>query len=190
MPSGYTPSLPADVLLNTGVLYKGNAANDGQTPFGVSRGGLTFNPNKEVRNIEYDGKRAKVAGLDRVIDVNPVIEGTFIQLGTSQIPIYESGVATSAGSAPVTTKHVPQDADLLYGTSDYIDNLRLVYARQSGGFVQVRFYQALVTQYSWAGTDKSEAEIRATFEARLTAAMAASNSDQLPYIIEELSALS
>jgi hypothetical protein len=190
MSSGYTTSLPDDVLLNTGVLYKGTEANDGRTPIGVSRGGLTFNPNKEVRNIEFDGKRAKISGLDRVIDVNPVIEGTFIQLGTVQIPIFETGVTTAAGSGNVTTDHTPQNADLLYGPEDYINNLTLVFQRQAGGFVQVRFYQAVVSTYNWAGTDKSEAEIRATFEARLPEAMAASNSDQLPYIIEELSALS
>jgi hypothetical protein len=185
MSSGYTTSLPSDVLLDTGVLYTG-----GGTKVGVTRGGLKFNPNKEMRNIEFDGKRSNIEGLDRIVNHGASIEGTFIQLGLTQVPQFEAGVTTTTPGGNISKLHTPKAASLLFSAGDYINNLRLVYARQGGGFVQVRFPKALVSHYQWSGTDKSEAEVQATFESRLGSTAAASSTDTAPYVIEEIAAIS
>lgn len=181
MPSGYTTSLPNDVLIDVAVLSREISA--AQTPFGVSRGGLSFHPNKEFRNVEFDGKRAPIAGLDRITKFGAVIEGTFIQVGTAQIDDLEpaSSVATSTGT-PSTFTITPYDASTLIAAGDLITNLRMRYRRLGGGFVDVIFAKALCTQYEITGQDNSEAEVRATFEARQVATDGDS-TDNAPYSI-------
>lgn len=196
MPSGFTDTLPDDVLIDTGVLYVGNSNGIGITPIGVTRGGLTFSPEKEMRNIEFDGKRGDIEQLDRITRHGGRISGTFIQLGATQIPRFEAGVTTDSSApfatgtpANVTTQHQPKAASTLLAAGDYITNLRLVYARRNGDYVQVRFPKALCETYEWVGEDNSEAEIAAEFVARLPLTVADTNTDAPLYYIEELSAL-
>ena len=56
--------------------------------------------------------------------------------------------------------------------------------------VQVRFPVALCTQYTVSGQDRSEAEIAATFEARLSLSDAAATPGKKPYVIELLDTFS
>lgn len=181
MPSGYTTSLPANVLLDVAVLSREIAST--VTPFGVSRGGMSFNPNKEMRNVEFDGKRAPIAGLDRVTGFKPTIEGTFIQLGTAQIDDLEpaSSVATSTGT-PSTFTITPYDASTLIAVGDLITNLRMRYNRLGGGYVDIIFPTAICTQYEVSGQDNNEAEVKATFEARQTPTDG-TTTDDAPYRI-------
>jgi hypothetical protein len=188
--SAFTASLPNDVLLGTGILVKRGFDNAGLTPIGVTNGGLNWDPKREVRNIPFDGKLYDIEQLDWETGGTPTFEGTFIQLGASQIPNFESGVVTTTPGGNVTTLHTPKEAGLLYGPTDYIDNLCLIFARVSGGYVQVRMIKALCLQYSWAGKNKEEALIQATFIARQTLAQAVSNLGKRSYVIEELAALS
>lgn len=190
--TAFTDTLPNDVLLGTGILVRRPVDPEaGFSPIGVTNGGLSWNPNREVRNIPFDGKLYDVEGLDWETGGVPTFEGTFIQLGVAQIPVFESGVTTTTPVGGLVTKlHTPKQAGLVYSTGDYITNLCQVFARKSGGYVQVRMFKALCLQYEWAGQNKEEALIKATFVARQPLATAAVNLGVRPYVIEELSALS
>lgn len=177
-------ALPSDVLLGTGYLYEGN------THFGISRGGLEFNPNTERRNIPYDGKMSNVQRLHWDTFSAPTIAGTFIQF-INKLSHFEPGSVSSSGSAPVTTLYTPKASGALYAADDYIENLRWVFSRLSGGFVQYRFPLAFVQTYTVKSADREEATIQATFEGVLSLTDAASsNAGKKPYVIELLSAFS
>lgn len=175
--------LPDDVLIDVGYLFEGN------TFVGTSRGGLSFEPTVERRNIEYDGKKANVAELDRDTFSGAQITGTLIQF-ISKLAIFEPGSTSSDPGTNVGTLITPKTAGELYAAGDYLTNLRLVHPRRNGGYAQVRFPVALCTQYSLAGQDRSEAEIAATFEARLSLADAAATPGKKPYVIELLDTFS
>lgn len=177
MPSGYTASLPDDTLVDVAVLSYDVSGT--QTPFGVSRGGLTFASRKEYRNVEFDGKRAPIAGLDRITSHSATISGTFIQIGSAQLKIVEpaSTSATATGVETIT----PSDASTLIAVGDLVKDLTLTYQTLSGGTVKVVFPYALCTEYEIAGQDNSEGEMKCTFEARL--AVSGSNTDAAPYVI-------
>jgi hypothetical protein len=177
--SGYNDRLPDDILVNTGVVYVGNS------PMGVSRGGLNFDPAAEMRNVEYDGKLAPVKGLDRKVYVAPVISGRMLQLGPEDIVRYDPGIVNTG---PDTT-FTPKDAGVFLAAGDYLTNLRLVFERSGGGFAQVRFPVALCVRYAIAGTDRSEGEVDCAFEARRDPAVQTAEGD-LPYIIELLDTIS
>lgn len=176
-------SLPSDVLLGTGYLFEGN------TYIGVSRGGLTFDPAVERRNVPFDNKYADLEKLDWDTGSTAVITGTFIQF-VSKIASYEPGSTSASGSGNVTTVITPNPSGELYVAGDYLTNLRYIFTRLSGGYAQVRFPKALCTKYSIKGTDKQEMEISATFAARLALTTAASTPGTKPYVIELLSAFS
>lgn len=183
--TAFTPTLPDDILLDSGVLYVGGS------PLGVSRGGLTFNPSKEVRNVEFDGKRADITELDRILKYAATIGGTFIEINPSkQLPKLEPGHTSSSPGSNVTTRLTPKPAGQLFAAGDYLTDLRLIFERTDGSFVQVRFPKALCLTYELKGTDGSEAEIACEFHARQTLADAAVDLGTAPYLIEYLNALS
>ena len=176
-------ALPDDVLLDVGFLFEGN------TYVGTSRGGLAFEPQIERRNIEYDGKKANVAQMDRDTFSGAQITGTLIQF-VSKIGIFEPGSTSADPGGNVSLRYTPKTGGELYESTDYLTDLRLVHPREGGGYVQVRFPLAICTQYSLSGQDRSEAEIAATFEARLSLSDAAATPGKKPYVIELLDTFS
>jgi hypothetical protein len=176
--SGYTSSLPTDVLLDSGVLYIGS------TVWGAFSGGIKFDPGVTYRNVEFDGKRSPVKGLDRVTMRMPKISGTIIQLSpaaiTTPTPVMSGGVAQiepgavtqAAGAWTGYTSYEPKDGGQLLAAGDYLTDVRAIWQRggatnTTGSVVQVRFPVALVTKYDIAGQEGAEAAIAIEIEARL-----------------------
>ena len=150
--SGYTTTMPTDVLLDTGVLMLAAVV------VGVSRGGLTFDPGIELRNVPYDGKKAPVVGLDRITSRAPRISGTLLEASGADFINYEPGAAT-----PDVTL-AKQGALLAAGV--YLTTLALLFHRGGGGTVVVTFAKALCVKYDVVGQVDGEAEIACEFEAR------------------------
>jgi hypothetical protein len=182
MPSGYSATLPADILLDSGLLLINNT-----TPYGVSMGDLAFDPGITRKQVGFDGQRAPIVGLDRTVDFAPKISGSMKELsGTRATGLYEAG-STSALNAGVTTI-TPKNAGILLVTGEYLTNVRLAFPRGSGGYAWVKFPKALCTKYDIAGKDKDEAVIKIEIEARLDMSVAAS-TDVAPYLVEFASSL-
>lgn len=202
MPSGYIAGLPADVLLDAGLLKVGGSV------IGVTRGGLSFTNEKEWRNVEFDGKRSPVMGLDRIVGCVARFGGTLIELsqanlrrllgqstslggsllndkGAPQLTVAEAAALSVAVAASLTSDAlgVPEGAGVLLAANRYVPDLRLVFARGGGGTATVVFPLALCNKYDVKGQDKSEAEIGFEFEARLDLS-ASTDTDVLPYTIE------
>lgn len=155
MASGYTTRLPFDTILDAGVLYvNGLAAAATTSP---SRGGLTFDPGEEITNVEYDGKKGAVAGLDRKTYINSSISGNLIKLGLDELRDFQTGADRSA---PLSI--LP--AGELFEKGRYLQNVTLRYRRAGGGFVDVVFPLARVS-YSLSGQDRSEGEAAVTIVA-------------------------
>lgn len=183
--TGYTSSLPSDVLIDSGVLYVGS------TVFGAFAGGLKFDPGLEFRSIEFDGRRSPVAALDRMASRMPKISGTCIQLATANVGQIEAGSATSAtGAWTGSTSYAPKRAGSLLSSGDYMSNVRCIWLRGSGAFVQVRFPVGLVTKYDITSQDNAEIAIAIEIEARLDVTLSGfSNIGDAPFRIEYLAAV-
>ncbi len=163
--TGYTSSLPSDVLLDSGVLYVSS------TVFGAFAGGLKFDPGVTYRAADFDGKRSPVKGLDRV--TMPKISGTCIQLSTANVAQIEPGAATAVtGAWTASTSYAPLSAGQLLASGDYLSDVRCIWQRggatsSAGSYVQVRFPSALCTKYDITGQDGAEIAIAIEIEARL-----------------------
>ena len=182
--TGYTATLPTDVVLDSGVLYIGS------TVFGALTGGLKFDPGTEYRAVEFDGRRSPVKGLDRKAAMMPKLSGTLIQLSTTNVTQIEPGADLEATQAWTgSTSYAPQRAGTFLVAGDYLENVRAIWLRGGGNYVQVRFPDALLTKYDVTSQDNAEIAIAVEIEARLDMSVSGANVGDAPYRIEYLAAV-
>lgn len=187
--TGYTSSLPSDILLDSGVLYVG------ATVFGAFAGGIKFDPGVTYRNADFDGKRSPVRLLDRVTMRMPKISGTVIQLSTTNVAQIEPGATvagTGAWTGTAASSYAPKAAGQLLVSGDYLSDVRAIWQRggataSAGSYVQVRFPSALCTKYDVTGQDGAEVAIAIEIEARLDPTLSGFTSvGAAPFRIEYL----
>ncbi len=160
--TGFTSTFPTDVLIDSGVLYVGASV------FGAFQGGLKFDPAAEYLNTEFDGKRSPIKLLDRKSKMAPVISGTVIQLSTANVLQIEPGATVSAtGAWTGSTSYLPKRAASYLVAGDYLSDVRAIWLRGGGAFVQVRFQSALLTKYDITSQDGQEVAIALEIQARL-----------------------
>ena len=182
--TGFTSTFPTDVLLDSGVLYVG------ATVFGAFQGGLKFDPAATYLNTEFDGKRSPVKLLDRKSAMAPVITGTVIQLSTTNVAQIEPGATVSAtGAWTGSTSYLPKRAASYLVAGDYLTDVRAIWLRGGGSFVQVRFPSALLTKYDVTSQDGQEVAISLEIQARLDMGVSGANTGDAPYRIEYLAAV-
>ena len=186
MLNGFTTDLPTDVILDSGVVF------DGTSAIGAIVGGVRFDPGKEIRNVEYDGKRSNVQGLDRVVGWDPMLAFTMIEFGDTtsgdQVRLLEGG-STNATTGHQSTlmgtikTFTPKAAGSMYAAGDYLTNIRVLFERTGGGYAEVHFPIALCTKWDLAGADKNEAKVNVEMRPRLSQADAAASPGKCPYEI-------
>lgn len=182
MASNYTVNTPTDIMLDGGLLYAGS------TPVGVTRGGTAFDPGKKIEQIAFDGQRAGIAGMDRVVDYTPTIKAKILAFGTGSIPQYDAAgtntfTTSSLGNGISNGTYTPVSASAYFTVGQYVTGLRLIAPRGAGGYAEINFPLALCTSYKVAFSDTKEAEIDATFEARLQMTGSVT-TDTAPYFIK------
>lgn len=179
--TGFTSQFPSDVLIDSGVLYVGASV------FGAFQGGLKFDPGVEYLNTNFDGKRSPVKLLDRKNMQMPKISGTVIQLSTTNVGQIEPGATVvGAGAWTGSTSYQPKRAGAYLASGDYLTNVRAIWLRGGGNFVQVRFPSALVTKYDVTSQDGQEVAIALEIEARLDMTVSGANVGDSSFRIEYL----
>lgn len=159
--------VPADTLLDVALLKVG------ATIIGVTRGGIRRTPTREIKPVEFDGRRAAhVVGLDRIIDYGDRIETRVLEFSQASL----DRLRNVSGDAPAVAK-----AGELYTSARYLTDVTMEYARGGGGTVKIVFPRALVLWTELTGEDKSEAEAAIAIEAALNYPTA--TTDDAPYTI-------
>lgn len=172
---GYTK--PTEAMVDAGVLYLRNPDASNLIGMGPSRGGLTFNPNKEMRNVEFDGKTSMIDGLDRVLRYNPQITGGLIDFSQKSLGYYEPGFTTATSGS--STRVAPIDATVFLAAGNYLKDLLWISRNQDDRIKVVGFPRALVTEYEVVGEQDNETIANVTIEARLPST--ATNINVAPY---------
>lgn len=152
---------PADALIDAGVLYFG----DTPAGFGASKGGITFDPDYVIRQIEFDGGRVPVAGLDRKTTGQPVFKGKMLEATAAAIMRYEPG-STSDGSSPINTI-TPKSHGPSFSSGDYLTDVTLWCRGQSGNVKRIVMPYALCLKPTLTTQDNNEGEWDILLAARL-----------------------
>lgn len=148
---------PADNWLDTGVIY----ARDDESVFfgwGATRGGINFDPAKEVRNIPFDGKTSDIEGLDRVLRYAPVLTFNVIDLSLAMLGRLEPGSTTdSSGSS---SRVVPINATVIFSANAYTkDVLWISRTRDDGRIAVVAIPRGLVKASKYTAAPDNETEV-------------------------------
>lgn len=160
---GYTK--PTEAMIDAGVLYLRDPSTSNLIGMGPSRGGLTFNPNREMRNIEFDGKTSMIDGLDRVLRYNPQLTGGLIDFSRKSLGYYEPG--STSGDSGSSARVSPINATVFLEAGAYLKDVLWISRNQDNRIKVVGFPTALVTEYEVVGEQDNETIANLTIEARV-----------------------
>jgi len=156
---------PTEAMVDAGVLYLRNPDASNLIGMGPSRGGLTFSPGKEMRNVEFDGKTMPIAGLDRVLRTLPTLSGGLIDFSRKSLGYYEAG-ATSADSGSMA-RIQPINSTEFLAAGAYLKDVLYITRNQDNTITVVGIPRALVTTYEIVGEADNEVIANVTIEGRL-----------------------
>lgn len=171
MPSAYTATTRANLILDSGRVYIGNAV------FSVTRGSVRTDPGKAIRQVPFDGQRAPIAGLDRATRWESTITATFLEYSAAKAAQLNPG-ATSGTVGGVTTVTPPDAGEFL----DPIANVRAVFDKGDGGLYEFRLPMAFPMVRGIAGEDNGEAGYEVVFAGRNDWDGTTVTTDSPPYV--------
>lgn len=174
----FDTALPTTVLLDAGVVSYNNG-----TALWMTRGGVRYAVGEDWQNIDYDGKRAPTALLDRKIGTVATLSMRIMQVDTAKLAqlLNHGGIAgmasltvAEAAALSVATAAtysafadgVPMKMSQFVTQGQYLTNVRGTFKRGGGGTAYVSFPLALVKWTSISGATKDAAEMDVVLEAQ------------------------
>lgn len=168
---------PDSLVVDAGVVYVGsNPLLKG------TRGGLVFDPGKEMRHPEFDGKTTDIAGLHRNLRYNATIKGKCLMITPTT---YEAGSSSDGSSGTNLTTMI--DATEFLPSGAYLQNVRFIGRAIINGTaktVEVVFAWALVE--TGPVTSRPDNEWEADVTIRAVLAPTETNLNLCPYVWKEV----
>lgn len=97
MPRNITQAQVESVVLDAAVLFV-DYGESTQREIGVTKGGVEFKVTETIRPIEFDGRRGRTKGLDRVDEINAYLKATTLVLSNENILISLGAASEAAGT--------------------------------------------------------------------------------------------
>lgn len=179
--SSWTNTFPSNVLLDSGVLYVGSAI------YSAHDGGLECDLMEEKRNLPFDGKASDVVLGDRTTAFDGTIRGPVLEVTDTLVKQYMGAgtLVTVAGGPSGATQVASKPAGTMYVAGDYLSNVRAVWMRGDGTYVQVRFPKGCVGKWTpLKGTDKEEVKVQLEIKARLDMSVSGNTTRTCPWVVE------
>ena len=197
--SGITSKTPEKVLLHAGAFFANMDAADyntvaelkaamkaaynntgtGARCLGATRGGGTFQPGITMRQMEADGARGRVKGLEEIDEILPHLTTTLLEIDPANMSIAVFAADTSKNGEKTT---VTPRYDVK--ASDYIDALTWVGQIKGGGYAAITLYNTINTSTSGITfNDKNEATLPVDFVGETDGIDEMLDWDKPPYAI-------
>lgn len=157
-----------EVTLGEGIIVKDFGLSS-QVVIGVTRGGSTYTVEKDVRNIEFDGKMGAVKGLDFVNTVNANLAINMLSItADSMLELYSGMTKEDLTVEGKVYDKVKQTLEVTDG--NYLTNIAFVGSKANGkAYVAVIENAINVGNVEKAYEDKGEVVVnvvmRASYEA-------------------------
>jgi len=140
-----------NIQIDYGLTYLNYGAT-GERRLAPTRGGGTFNVTKNIREIEYDGRKGKTKGMQVVDEINAMLS----------VPLLDTSMANLAMAMPWATyandKISAESGNLgVIQDSAYVENITLLAKVIGGGYKQITLYNAMSeNDFSLAAAPKGE----------------------------------
>lgn len=144
-------AVPDDDVVDVGVISVGGSA----AAWGATIDGLKWDPGKEVRHIEYDGRSFEHVGLHRTIRYNSVLSGKIKRGGAAFMLDLEPGSESDGSSTNQVTLLAAREP---WTEGMYLEDVFYIGRQQDGVVFRVSMPFAYVRKYSMQTKDNNEAE--------------------------------
>lgn len=172
-------------LPTTMVMDEGFITINSSSQYAVLKGPISVDFGQTLQNIDFAGKRAPVALLDRFTFTDCKITGTMMAMSSTTTPVQIPG-STQTGTTTLTV--TPKAMSTLFSSGDYQSNVRGVFRRSDGKYVAVTMAKALFRITGMEGADKDSVGIPFTIEARQDLSLS-TDTDVVPYTVQILTTL-
>lgn len=143
---------PEDFLTDVGVIAIGGSTE----AWGATVDGIQFDPGKEVRTVEFDGRSSEQEGQQRTIRYNAKLTGKVKRGGASTILAFEPGSSASDGSDSNGNEVTLLDARSPWQTGMYLENVNYIGRQSNLEVMHVFFERAYVKTYKLVTKDNDE----------------------------------
>lgn len=143
-----------NIQIDYGILYKdfGLATEELIAP---TRGGGSFIATKVLRDIEYDGRKGKTAGLQSIDEINAQLNVTVLNTSMASLALALPYIDNTADVLTAKTENIG-----VIDTSKYLTNLTMLAKLISGEYKKITLYKGMnEADLTLAAIPKGEAEV-------------------------------
>lgn len=172
-------------LPTTMVMDEGFITINSSSQYAVLKGPISIDFGQTLQNIDFAGKRAPVALLDRFTFTDCKITGTMMAMSSTTTPVQITG-STQSGTTTLTV--TPHAMSTFLASGDYETNVRGLFRRSDGKYVGVKMAMALFRVTGFEGADKDTVGLPFTIEARQDLS-SLTDTDLVPFEVQILTSL-
>ena len=145
--------VPDDDVLDVGVIAVGGVA----AAWAATEGGLTWDPGKKVRHIEYDGRSFEHEGLQRTIGYDAKLTGKIKRGGAAFLLDLEPGSTSDGSSGSDGNGITLLAARQPWEAGTYLEDVFYIGLQQDGNIFRIDIPMAYVKEYKMVTKDNDEA---------------------------------
>ena len=143
---------PEDFVTDVGIIAIGGSTE----AWGATVDGLNFDPGREVRIVEFDGRSSEQEGQHRTIRYNAKLTGKIKRGGASTILAFELGSTASDGSDSNGNEVTLLDARTTWQPGQYLENINYIGRQSNEEVMHVFMERGYVKTYKLATKDNDE----------------------------------
>jgi hypothetical protein len=160
---------PEEYIVDVGVITVGGVAE----AWGATVDGIQWDPGKEVRHPEWDGRSSEHEGMHRTIRYNAKLTGKIKRGGAALMLDFEPGSESDGSSGSDGNTVSLLDVRQPWETGMYLEDVYYIGRQQDQTMMRVYMPRAYVKSYKLATKDNDEA----TWDIELVPALLASETN-------------
>lgn len=152
----FTQQQIENIQIDYGIVFVNYGETD-QVQLGPTRGGGTFNVTKNIREIEFDGRKGKTKGLQVVDEINAQLNVTHLDTSLETLKL-----AMPYAEYDDVGKKITCGGDALGAIPDaaYLKNITMFAKTVKGEYKKITLYNAMSeNDFSFAAAPKAEGTI-------------------------------
>lgn len=143
-----------NIQIDYGLVYI-NYGEVGERQLAPTRGGGTFSVTKNIREIEFDGRRGKTKGMQVVDEINAMLSVPILSASMDNLALAMPWATYSDGKISAESSNLGAISD-----SAYLENITLFAKVIGGGYKKITLYNAMnENDFSLAAAPKAEGVI-------------------------------
>lgn len=170
-----------NIQIDYGIVFANYGLTD-ERQLAPTRGGGTFSVTKNIRDIEYDGRKGKTKGMQVVDEVNAMLSVPLLDTSMENLALAMPWATYSGGKLSAESDNLG-----VIQADAYLENITLFAKVIGGGYKKITLYNAMAeNDFSLAAAPKAEGVITLEVHAHWDA----TNDTADLYDIEDIGAIS